>query len=294
MTVALLILVFGAVALIASAFVVLPLLRASASAGRRPWLAVISGLGVLVIGLGVYAWLGQPGVALSSLGTPSATDYPALVASLARRMPDRPGDREGWTFLARGYTALGILDQAAKAFERAVAIAKEQDGAAPPQLLADYGEATAQAAGQITPEAEAIFKEVLKEDPKDLKSRIYMGEAAFERGDKAGALELWKGVLADAPPGAEWRAGLINRVAALTAESGDAAPNPMAMVAQLASRLESNPNDLNGWLMLIRAYAVLGDKDKAAAALTKARTIFANEAPAQAALTQLAKEYALN
>ena len=68
----------------------------------------------------------------------------------------------------------------------------------------------------------------------------------------------------------------------------------MAMVAQLASRLESNPNDLNGWLMLIRAYAVLGDKDKAAAALTKARTIFANEAPAQAALTQLAKESALN
>jgi cytochrome c-type biogenesis protein CcmH len=187
-----------------------------------------------------------------------------------------------------------VVSGLAKAFERAVAIAKEQDGAAPPQLLADYGEATAQAAGQITPEAEAIFKDVLKEDPKDLKSRIYMGEAAFERGDKAGALELWKGVLADAPPDAEWRAGLINRVAALTAESGDAAPNPMAMVAQLASRLESNPNDLNGWLMLIRAYAVLGDKDKAAAALTKARTIFANEAPAQAALTQLAKESALN
>jgi tetratricopeptide (TPR) repeat protein len=150
-----------------------------------------------------------------------------------------------------------------------------------------------QAAGQITREAEAIFKEALKEDPKDLKSRIYMGEAALERGDKAGALEFWKGVLAAAPPD-EWRTGLMNRVAVLTAETGDAAPNPMAMVAQLASQLESNPNDLDGWVMLIRPYAFLGDKDKAAAALTKARTIFANEAQAQAALVQLAKRYPLN
>lgn len=294
----LVILVFGLVTLLASAFVVLPLIRSSALAKRRPWLAAGTGLGIVAMGLGAYFMLGQPGIALSSLtsslGTPNPTDYPALVATLARRMPDRPGDLEGWSLLARGYVALGVPDQAAKAFERAVAIAKDRDGAAPPQLLADYGEALAQTAGQVTPEAEAIFKEALQEDPRDLKSRIYMGEVAFERGDKAGALELWKGALADAPPDAEWRAGLLNRVVALTAEGGGGAPNPMAMVAQLATRLEANPDDLNGWLMLIRAYSVLGDKQKAGAAMAKARAFFVNDAQAQAALSQAAKDNALN
>jgi cytochrome c-type biogenesis protein CcmH len=294
MNVALLILVFGMVALIASAFVVLPLLRASASAARQPWLAVASGLGVLLVGLGLYAALGEPGVALSSLGTPSAADYPALVASLARRMPDRPGDREGWSLLGRGYFALGNADQAAKAYQRAVALAKEQDGAAPPDLLSDYGEALFAAADQMTPDAEAVFKEALMEEPRNLIARYYLGLAAADRGDRAGALALWEAVLADAPDNVPWRSRLVNQMAALKAATGGAAPNPMAMVAQLASRLESDPNDLNGWLMLIRAYAVLGDKDKAVAALAKARTVFANEAQAQAALAQSAKENALN
>src|SRR5580765_2477317 len=118
MSITVLILAFGLVALAASAFVVVPVLRSSASASRRPLLAALTGLGVIGVGCGTYAILGQPGVALSSLGTPGPTDYPGLVATLARRMPDRPGDLEGWTLLARGYGALGMPDQAAKAYER--------------------------------------------------------------------------------------------------------------------------------------------------------------------------------
>jgi cytochrome c-type biogenesis protein CcmH len=66
------------------------------------------------------------------------------------------------------------------------------------------------------------------------------------------------------------------------------------MVAQLASRLDANPNDLEGWLRLIRAYSVLGESEKAGAALNRARTVFANDAQAQAALAQAAKEATLN
>jgi cytochrome c-type biogenesis protein CcmH len=118
--------------------------------------------------------------------------------------------------------------------------------------------------------------------------------ALASRGDKAGALQLWEGVLADAPPDTPWRGALVDQLASLKAESGGAAPNPMAMVAQLAQRLETNPNDLDGWLRLIRAYAVLGDKPKAVAALTRARTVFASQAPAQAALAKAAEDNALN
>jgi cytochrome c-type biogenesis protein CcmH len=293
-----LILIFSLVALAAAAFVVLPLLRARDASGgtakKRPWLAVAAGLSTMAVGLGAYALLGEPQIALSDLTGASRTDYRALITTLARRMPQRPGDIEGWALLGRGYLALGNPVQAEKAFARAVEASKAIQGAAPPELLANYGEAMAEAAGQVTKEAEAAFREALQENPRDLVSRYYVGLALATRGDKAGALQLWEGVLADAPPNTPWRSALVNQLAALKAESGGAAPNPMAMVAQLAARLESNPDDINGWVMLIRAYAVLGDKPKAVAALTRARSVFSNQAPAQAALAKVAEDNALN
>ena len=151
----------------------------------------------------------------------------------------------------------------------------------------------------MTKEAEDIFREVLNQDPGDLMARYYIGLAQSTRGDREGALQTWEGVLAEAPPDAEWRGALVDQVALLRAQlirgnDGGGAPNPQAMVAQLASRLDTNPNDLEGWLRLIRAYSVLGESEKAEAALTRARTVFANDAQAQAALAQAAKEATLN
>jgi cytochrome c-type biogenesis protein CcmH len=293
-----LVLIFGLVALAAASFVVLPLLRApredAGTPAGRPWFAVAAGFLTMALGLGAYALLGEPQLALSSLTGPSATDYRALIATLARRMPQRPGDVEGWALLGRGYLALNNPVQAEKAFAQAVNAAKTIQGQAPPELLSNYGEAMAEAAGQVTKEAEAVFREVLAEDPRDLVSRYYIGLALASRGDKASALTLWEAVLAEAPPDTPWRGALVDQVAALKAESGGAAPNPMAMVQQLADRLASNPNDLEGWLRLIRAYSVLGDKTKATAALTRARSVFADQAPAQAALAKAAQDNALN
>ncbi len=46
------------------------------------------------------------------------------------------------------------------------------------------------------------------------------------------------------------------------------------MVARLANRLAENPNDFQGWMRLIRAYAVQKEKTKAVAALATARSFF--------------------
>jgi len=293
-----LILIFGLVALGASAFVVLPLVRKPKTADgpkRAGWLALSAGLSVAAVGLGSYAVLGQPGIAVRDLGPTRNDDYPALITTLARRMPDRPGDLEGWTLLARGYMAYGNASQAAKAYGRAVDLAKAQLGAVPPQLLSNYGEALTTEAGEVTKESEAVFRQVLEQDPQDVMARYFVGRALSQRGDKNGALQIWESLLADAPPDAPWRGQLINQMAALRSQTGAGAPfDPAVMVARLASRLESNPNDLDGWLMLIRAYNVLGDKQKAAAALSHAKTIFANQADAMAALDQSARENSLN
>src|SRR5579871_635873 len=99
---ALLVLIFAAVALLAAGFVVWPVLRPTRGTPEsrvRPAYAIIAGLVTMAIGLGTYTWLGRPQLALNSLTGPSKTDYPALIAMLARRMPDRPGDIEGWALL---------------------------------------------------------------------------------------------------------------------------------------------------------------------------------------------------
>jgi len=44
-----------------------------------------------------------------------------------------------------------------------------------------------------------------------------------------------------------------------------------SMVSRLASRLQENGKDIDGWQRLIRAYMVLGDREKAHAAAAEAR-----------------------
>src|SRR5205814_8969779 len=140
------------------------------------------------------------------------------------------------------YLTVGNAAQAEKAFARAVDAQKTQQGAASPQLLSSYGEAITEAAGQVSKEAEAVFRQALEEDPRDLVSRYYLGLAFAARGDKNGALQYWESLLADAPPNIPWRGALVDQVAALKASAGGAAPNPQAMVQQLAARLQASPN----------------------------------------------------
>jgi cytochrome c-type biogenesis protein CcmH len=49
------------------------------------------------------------------------------------------------------------------------------------------------------------------------------------------------------------------------------------MVERLAERLSREGADVEGWLRLVRAYMVLGDRDKAASAANDARKALASE-----------------
>ena len=98
-------------------------------------------------------------------------------------------------------------------------------------------------------------------------------------------------MLEDAPAGAPWIGFVRAALGRVTGEPvppaagpGDAdvaAANGMpdeqrnamihGMVAQLADRLRANGDDVDGWLRLVRAYVVLGDRDKAKGAADDAR-----------------------
>jgi len=65
------------------------------------------------------------------------------------------------------------------------------------------------------------------------------------------------------------------------------------MVERLAARLETSPNDQNGWLRLMSSRTTLGEKDAAKAALAKALAVFANDAAARTRLIAAARELGL-
>ncbi|MGH6876602.1 MAG: tetratricopeptide repeat protein [Rhizomicrobium sp.] len=258
----------AALAVVAACFVAWPVWRSRTAAPLAH--ALLTGALVLFtvgVGLGSYLLVGTPELAERALETPEAGGVPGLIAELSRRIRDRPNDVAGWTLLGRGYLTLNDPQQAAVAFLHASEIAPPQQK---PQLLSSYGEALTLAAGTVTPEAEAAFRSVLAQSPKDYAARFYLGEAYAERRDPARALAQWQSLLADTPTDAPWRAGLIDRMAVLRSQSG-AAPDVRAMVAGLAARLRSQPGDLSGWERLVRAYAVLGESSSARSALANAR-----------------------
>jgi cytochrome c-type biogenesis protein CcmH len=58
------------------------------------------------------------------------------------------------------------------------------------------------------------------------------------------------------------------------------------MVDGLAARLAANPDDPDGWVRLVRAYAVLGEAEKRDAALAKARVLYKDKPEVLKALDQ--------
>ena len=66
------------------------------------------------------------------------------------------------------------------------------------------------------------------------------------------------------------------------------------MVAGLADRLQHDGSDVEGWLRLVRAYVVLGDRGKANAAAASARRALAGEPDKQRRVDELAKGLGLD
>ena len=217
-------------------------------------------------------------------------DLDAAVAQLAARLQKEPDDREGWNLLARSYALMGEKDKAAEAARRAAAL--------DPSASAKGESLVAAANGTVTPEARRQFEAALAADPKDPRARFFMGLAEAQDGNTKAALARWRALEADSPPDAPWREGLETNIARLTggeaaasaAPAPAAAPGPSAadiaaagqmssedrsamihaMVQRLADRLEKEPGDVDGWLRLGRAYAVLGEKSKSLDAFRRA------------------------
>lgn len=91
---------------------------------------------------------------------------------------------------------------------------------------------------------------------------------------------------ADIPPGPSEEE--LEAAAQLTAQ--ERMEMIRGMVDGLAARLAQDPNDLDGWLRLIRSFGVLGEDAQAKQAYADALTAFGEDAPARARLDAAARE----
>jgi cytochrome c-type biogenesis protein CcmH len=274
----------------------------------------LAGLVLLPIGAtALYVALGSPQMP----GEPLAARLRAvhqdgsvqsLVSQVEAHLERNPNDQRGYEVVAPVYLRLGRFDDAVRARRKILQLSGENA-----DRQADLGEALAAASnGIITDEAKTAFDRALELDPNDLKAKFFIGLAAEQDGDRHKAAAIWTGMLQDAPADAPWVpmvTDALTRVGGTppklavfpTAPPGtaptSAAPGPSAadvaavqgmsekdrgdmirgMVARLADKLKEDGGDVAGWQRLLRAYMVLGERDKAQAAAGDARKALAND-----------------
>ena len=262
--------------------------------------AVVALVGLPLVAIGIYMPLGSPllrDVPLAQReragGSGMAQSLENLVVQVEQHLEKNPTDGRGWNVLAPVLERLGRFDDAVRAYRNSITYNGESA-----ERRSDLGEAIAAAAsGVVTAEAKVEFERAHALDANDPKANYFLGLAAEQDGRKDDAANIWRALLAKAPADAPWRSlvqtslarvggggatmpALSDDTIAASRDMNEGDRNAMVrgMVERLATRLKQNGDDVEGWLRLVRAYLVMGDRDKAVGASTEARQAVANDA----------------
>ncbi|MGJ0506310.1 MAG: c-type cytochrome biogenesis protein CcmI [Methylocystis sp.] len=299
------------------------LLRAEAApgaaAGGSRKAALVTALAAIVIvpavSLPLYLRLGKmemPDMPLTARleSAPERGDLAGAVARIEQHLREHPEDGQGFEVVAPYYLRTGRSEDAINAYEKALKLLGPT-----PQRHAALGQARMMVArGQVTAEAKKEFEAALTLDPRDAMARYYLALAAEQAGEKQTAIGMFSALEADTPADAPYLSAVKQRLAELRGEPAPAPPvaerGPgseqgkaiaampaqqrdaaiRGMVGRLAERLQSQGDDVEGWLKLIRAYSVLAEPDKAKKAVGDARKALAGKDGEVARIEALAKE----
>jgi cytochrome c-type biogenesis protein CcmH len=286
-----------------------------AATWRRRAVAIVALVALPIGAAGFYLAVGSPllpdqPLAQRLAAARNTQSIDGLIARVETHLEQNPDDGRGWEVIAPIYSRLGRLEDAVTARRNALRL----NGDTAERVVA-LGEALVLAAnGVVTAEAKAAFEKAVALDGSDAQARYFLGLAAEQDGKLAQAAEIWRALLATAPPDARWREFLQRALARVDGGAGRAAPagpseeqiaasSDMSadqrstmirgMVARLAERLQNDGTDIEGWMRLVRSYMVLGQPDKARAAVADARRALAGDAAKLRRLDELIKELKL-
>jgi cytochrome c-type biogenesis protein CcmH len=306
---------------------------ANSSARRRyTWSQAFILLCLPVIGLAGYLEIGSPGTPDAPLAARMENpgdDVDLLVAKVEQHLASNPADGNGWNVLAPVYFRIGRLPDAELAYRNAIRIlgpdADRMNGLGETLVLRNDG--------IVTDDAQMAFQAALKLEPNNPRADFYLALALEQSGRRAEALTAFQNIAKASPPTAPWMPLVNQHIAAnsagvpladppaQTAPEGEAqaqspaAPgNPTAedvanagtmseadrgdmirgMVASLDARLKEDPNNFEGWMRLVRSYAMLKDKERAQAALQEGLKTFPAAGTEGQQLLAMARELGLD
>ncbi len=291
------------------------LIAAAQEPGRRrvsglAWAAIAATLIVPAVALPLYLKAGNPQLA----DVPHAWrmenaekngDMEALIAKVEQHLQTNSDDLQGWQILAPAYRRAMRWDDAVEAYRNIVRLS-------PPDAanISDYAEAKVMAnQGMVPAPVHELFRQALAIDPKLPKARFYDALALKQEGKTDEAKAAFDAFLKDTPADAAWRPMLLAEMQDMSAKppaldqqtmanaSSMSADDQQAMIRSMVDgldqKLAANPDNLDGWLRLIRARSVLGDTDKAKAAYKKALEQFNGNQDALAQISALGKEMSI-
>jgi len=262
--------------------------------GRR--ILVLGAVAACLGGTLLYLDIGRPGLPDDPYQVPGLRDQAGkegpdlnkLVDRLTAHLADNPEDMEGWQHFRRAAPSLDRQADLSRALLDATR-ARPDD----PSLAMLYAESLILLGeGQITPAADLALTRVAALAPDMPALSYYRALGMIQNGEMGAAREELRSLLARSPADAPWRDEVERQIArterALNMASGPnseagAAISAMSdedrqaairtMVEGLAARMEGEPENLEGWQRLARAWQVLGEQDKAVAAWSHVRDL---------------------
>lgn len=291
--------------------------QSSVDTGGADWRRRATALAVLLLvplgAVALYALLGSPGLPdepLAARQQQPREQLPLenLIAQVEAHLAINPDDGRGWEVIAPVYLRLGRFDDAVRARQNALRL----NGASAARE-ADYGEALVAAAnGVVTANAKAAFDRAVALEPQNVKARYFLGFAAEQDGKRDQAAAVWRKLLETPSLDPRWAELLRRSLARIdpaaaqargpSEEQIQAAENQppeqrrqmiLDMVDRLAARLQRDGGDIEGWQRLVRAYIVLGDPQRAGAAMADARQAVAGDPDKLRTLDAFAKRLGL-
>jgi cytochrome c-type biogenesis protein CcmH len=248
----------------------------------------------------------------AATGISPASSMSDMIAQLQEKVRRSPKDADSWQTLGWAFMHIRQPRDAAEAYKHAIALVPDNA-----EYRSGLAEALIQSGdGKISTDALAELKRVVAANPSDARARFYLALYKDQKGDHRGAVADWIALLKSAPAGAPWApqvrrvveqvakeekldvAAQLPAIADGTADAPVPGPNAeqvaaaqqmsagdrntmiRAMVDRLAGELKQNPHDADGWVRLMRARMVLGEKAQALAAYRAARDTFGKD-PAQ-------------
>ncbi|WP_442145657.1 c-type cytochrome biogenesis protein CcmI [Rhizobium leguminosarum] len=280
-----------------------------------------------VLGLCLYLTTGRPDLPSQPLEARlenPGNDVAVLITKAERHLAEKPDDGKGWDVLAPIYFRTMRVNDAQVAYRNAIRLL----GPSPVRLDGLAETLMAVSDGVVTEEARQVLEQSLTLEPDNPRARFYIALSMEQAGRLDEARQAFEALAKQSPADAPWLP-LVNEhiamnggaksgadpaapgadpaapgadpaapgnptqqdvAAAETMSAGDRQQMIRGMVDSLDAKLSEDPNNFEGWVRLVRSYAVLNDKDRAAGALKRGLAAFPPPGEQGRQLLALARE----